>query len=106
MSLDIWLQKEGEEESCAEFNYTYNVGRMWYAACPEDDYMVKVEGLTGAQSLPKLEKTLGVLKADPEKFEEMNPPNGWGSYSTFVDWLERVILAAKEYPDATWKAWR
>lgn len=40
------------------------------------------------------------LRADPAKFEALNPDNGWGSYANFVPWVERYLMACREYPDA------
>lgn len=43
---------------------------------------------------------LAQLKADPARFEKHNAPNGWGMYEHFVPFVEEVLRACKEYPDA------
>ena len=46
--------------------------------------------------------TLGVneLKRHPEKYRRYDSPNGWGTYDSFVPWLDEVIEACKEHPMA------
>jgi hypothetical protein len=46
------------------------------------------------------------MKADPNRFISLNPPNGWGSYDTFLPWLETYLAACEEHPDATVRASR
>ena len=38
--------------------------------------------------------------ADP-RFEAFNAPNGWGLYIHFVPFVEAVLAACEEHPDAT-----
>lgn len=40
------------------------------------------------------------LKSDPEHFSKFNAPNGWGTYESFVPWVEKYLHACKEHPDA------
>jgi hypothetical protein len=40
------------------------------------------------------------LKADPERFIPFEPENKWGTYWSFLPWLERYITACREHPDA------
>lgn len=30
----------------------------------------------------------------------LNPKNGWGSYETFLPWVEKYIQACQDYPEA------
>lgn len=106
MGLDLTLTCKHCMSSVAEYNYTYNVASMWYAVVPEDKNMVEIDGMTGADSIPKLEKAIELLKLTPEKFTPMDPENGWGSYATFVKWLYKLLESAKAYPDCIWTASR
>jgi len=47
-----------------------------------------------------LQQGLEKLQADPEHFITLEPANKWGTYRTFVPWLQRYIAACLEHPDA------
>lgn len=111
MSLDLYLDEEkcptcGHEKERMNFNYTYNVARMWYNIYPDDKGMVFIDGLTGLEAKPKLEFALKELLGNKLYYEQMNPPNGWGNYETFVEFIKNLISACEEYPNLTWSSWR
>jgi len=112
MSLDLWLKSEKcphcgrSDDPDFDWNYTYNVSKMWFEVFPNADGMVDIDGLTGKESLKKLETFKAAMINDPNKFKKMNPPNGWGSYTTFLSAIEKLIEAAKEHPDHIWHSWR
>jgi hypothetical protein len=125
MSLDIYLSR-GEDrispcphcdgtgqlnhgpEAVYEANITHNLGEMAEAAgiygClwrPEE------HGITKAgQLIEPLAAGLAALKADPERFEAHDAPNGWGTYRDFVPWVECYLEACRENPDADVRASR
>lgn len=47
-----------------------------------------------------LEKGLKDLKERPEYFKKFDSPNGWGTYTHFVPFVEKYLEALKEYPKA------
>lgn len=49
---------------------------------------------------PVLVQGLELLKAEPERFKAMNPPNTWGTYEGFVTFVEALLIACRENPDA------
>jgi len=53
------------------------------------------------QLIEPLRAGLALLKAEPARFEALNPENGWGSYESFVPWVEKYLRACEENPDAT-----
>jgi len=58
-------------------------------------------GITHARQLVEpLRKAIAEMKADPARFEKHNAPNGWGLYKNFVPWLEKLLVACEENPDA------
>lgn len=59
------------------------------------------ENLTAAQAIPVLRVGLAALKADPERFKRLNPKNGWGDYEGLVRFVESLLAACEENPDAT-----
>jgi hypothetical protein len=58
-------------------------------------------GVTHAKHLiaPLLEG-LSLLKRRPEFCRQFNPPNGWGSYETFVSFVSHYLYACMTWPDA------
>jgi hypothetical protein len=105
MSLDLYLNCGHCGSEVASFNYTYNVAKMWYAVT-DDEQMVQIEGMAAYEAAPKIQKAIEKLKADPETFRKMNPPNGWGDYDRFVEWLEEIRQACLKNPDEIWRASR
>lgn len=92
---------EGDEVFSA--NITHNLGKMATAAGIYDHLWRPDEhGITKAGELiAPLSDGLIRLRADPARFEALNPENGWGSYANFVPWVERYLSACEQYPDAT-----
>lgn len=108
MSLDVYLydrtnpcKRECCQEPVYQANYTHNCGPMAKEAGLYDAVWRPDEnGIeTAAQLIPILEAGIATMKADPARFEALNPSNGWGSYDTFMPWLERYLAACREYPD-------
>ena len=50
--------------------------------------------------MTEIEEGLRLLKAEPERFKRFDSPNGWGTYKHFVPFVEKVLAACREYPDA------
>lgn len=101
MSLDVWLEAVRPTEVYAS-NVTHNLGAMANEAGiykhlwrPEELEITKAE-----QLIQPLTDGLALLRADPARFEKHNPPNGWGSYRTFVPFVEMYLEACKANPDA------
>jgi hypothetical protein len=71
------------------------------------DYSFEKNNIVDAKEIIKvLEKGLAKLKSKPEYFQKFDSPNGWGSYIHFVPFVESVLDACKEYPDAIIEVWR
>ena len=47
-----------------------------------------------------LTKGIALMKEDPLKFKEFDAPNGWGLYEHFLPWLEKLLTACQEHPEA------
>ena len=107
MSLDISF-KQVQEAIVASHNITHNLIFM-ADACGL--YMPlwrpKEIGVAYAKELlPLVEHGLEYLKSDPETFKQFDAPNGWGTYESFVRFVEDVLLSCKEYPEASISAYR
>lgn len=107
MSLDVTLTAVRPTEVYSA-NITHNLGKMAREAgiyeClwrPEEIGIIKAK-----QLIKPLEEGLALLKRHPAHFQNFNPPNGWGSYCSFVSWVERYLEACRENPDADVSACR
>ena len=101
MSLDVALMVMKPTEVYWA-NITHNLGQMAkeagiYMHLWRPDEL----GLTQAGELIEpLRAGLALLKADPERFEKHNSPNGWGLYKNFVPFVENYLAACEETPGA------
>jgi hypothetical protein len=108
LSLDFWLKKEVTEyKTVFDANITHNLTEMADKAGiyktlwrPGEVCLHKAQ-----QLIEPLEQGLAKLKADPEFFRQFDAPNGWGVYEHFVSFVERILAACKEYPDADIHVW-
>lgn len=118
MSLDIFLYDVEQCPHCSKDiksnvvvwrgNITHNVNKIAKAAgIYEIVWRPDEHGIRLASELvDRLEKGLAVLKKDPSKFTPLNPENGWGSYDSFVAWIEEYLQACKDNPEAIVKVSR
>lgn len=90
------------QECLYEANYTHNCNTMAEEAgiyqCvwrPDQNGITKASQLIGP-----LRKGIELMKSDPARFTKHNLSNGWGSYETFVPWLQKYLEACEKYPDA------
>ena len=101
-AFEIECRHDCGDEVLYEANYTHNCGRMaGQAGLYELVWHPDRIGVTKAsQVIAPLKDGIEFMRANPEKFIALNPENGWGSYDTFLPWLERYLQACIEYPDA------
>ena len=101
MSLDFSLVK-----TCPtivfDTNITHNLGTMadkagiYFVLWRPEEKGYK----TASDIIPILEKGLKKLKARPKYYSKFNSLNDWGLYEHFVPFVEDVLRACKENPDA------
>lgn len=101
MSLDFSLRKMVESEIYTD-NITHNLSTMARAAdLYECLWRPEELGITHAyQMIPRLEEGLAKLRANPAEYEKYNPENGWGNYVGLVCFVNQLLQACKEDPDA------
>ncbi len=106
MSLDVYLENYCDHckrsEQVFEQNYTHNANKMADAAglyaCvwrPDEHGMELAEHI-----IELLKAGIELMKSDPERFKALEPANGWGSYDSFVPWLEKYLEACEANPKA------
>jgi len=104
MSLDVTLvATKMTTVSVFDANITHNLTAMAReAGLYEPLWRPEEIGAVVAGDLVELLASgLANLRRNPEKFMEMNPSNGWGSYDDLVDFTKGYLLACIENPDAT-----
>jgi hypothetical protein len=104
MSLWFNLQYkcDGNEIGVCDVNITHNLGEMAEAAGiyyalwrPEEKGYILAKDIISV-----LEEGLKKLKKSPKKYKKFDSPNGWGLYEHFVPFVEEVLSACKQYPNA------
>ena len=107
MSLDVDLMVT-QPVSVYSGNITHNLNSMAAAVvlsngltlyqvmwCP-DEYDLKF-----ARDISNLlDEGWNILLADPERYKEYNPPNGWGSYDGLCNFVYKYRNACWDNPDA------
>jgi len=92
-------------------NYTYNVSPMYVEAFKESEGSIALninkskgirilEGLTGEEAKPFLEKAIKKMKDEPNYYKTFNPKNGWGNYEGALSLLEQLLEWAEYAPKA------
>lgn len=109
MSLDISLyvkatigHKQIEHHEVHEQNITHNLTAMASeAGIYKCVWRPDENGVEYAWQLTEpLTEAIADMKARPEHYEQFNAPNGWGLYKHFLHWLEKLLSACKEWPEA------
>lgn len=89
-------------------NITHNLTKMAYEAgiykhlWRPDELNIK----KAYELMIPLSAGLGLLESNPEHFKEFNPPNGWGDYEEFVEFVREYLAACEKYPHADVSVWR
>ena len=58
-----------------------------------------LDGLSGPDGAKMLGTVVAALRADPVRYREMNPSNGWGDYDSLVGVLDEMHRAVPEWPE-------
>lgn len=110
MSYDLWIEPAGlcEDEDnplagCLYWNYTSNCSPMWRAAGAD---LAEFHGKTTDECVPILRSGIAELANNPEKYQAMNPENGWGSWESLVPRLAELLIALENHPGAVVKVCR
>lgn len=105
MSLDVQLTCDGEDGPDEVYwaNITHNLrdmateaGMYHHLWRPDEMGFTKAAEIT-----PGLRAGLALLLAEPKKYRAFDSPNGWGTYDTFVRFVQEYLAACEEHPDAT-----
>lgn len=101
MSYDISLYIDdalGDRHSVHDSNHTSNTWRMWMnAGCD----LASFHGKQAYELEAELSGAVHDMRLRPTHYAQWNPDNGWGSYSTTLAWLGKVLEACRRWPNAT-----
>lgn len=91
------------KEPVFESNITYNLYEMAKAARIDNHiFEPKKIGILQAKDLIiPLQYCLQDLKTNSESYKKFNPPNGWGSYESFVQFIETYLNTCETYLEAS-----
>ena len=107
MSYDISLQADlgGPEPIMVSdgWNYTSNCSPMWRLAGAD---LAAYHGYAAAECIPSLRAAIADMEANPEKYEGLNPENGWGSRAALVPALKELLRQFESAPLAKVRVWR
>ena len=101
MSLDVTLTAV-RLTTVFDRNITHNLNKMAdEAGIYKHLWRPEEVGISKASELIEpLKSGLDLLLSDRERFERFNPSNGWGNYSTLVEFVREYLFACEENPDA------
>ncbi len=107
MSLDVSLIVEQPTEVyCANITHNLNLmadeaGIYVYLWRPEELRIKKA-----SEFIKPLTEGLAVLRANPNRFKQFNPKNGWGDYVGLVQFVADYLKACIDNPNAEIKVSR
>lgn len=103
MGLDFWMEIDAGGKARIQFfeaGYTDNVAEMFYDTIELPEGIRDLNGMDGEQAKPYLEKALFRMIKDPDKYKQMEPSNGFGSYYGAKSLLDTLIGWCNEAPKA------
>ena len=83
-----------------DMSYTYNVYPMYRKAFSQDAGIRALDHRKGKDCIDWLDAAIADMKAKPEEYRKLNPPNGWGNYEGALEVLERLSTWCREVPEA------
>jgi hypothetical protein len=99
---------EGDGREVFTENITHNLGTMAReCGLYEPLWRPDESGIErAAQLVEPLARGLDRLRAERERLEQFNPPNGWGDYELHVRFTEKYLAACRLWPEAEVRASR
>ena len=89
-----------DTENVFNYNFTHNIKPMAKEAGIDILWDWDLVGKKAWYLIDKLEMALDKMSARPEHYKQFDSANGWGTYKDFVPWLEKLLKACHEYPQA------
>jgi hypothetical protein len=101
MSFDVDLLADlgGPEPvyvTSLDANYTYNCSQMFFVATEE--YLSDLNGRLCSEIIPIFETAIKDMTDNPEKYEALNPENGWGNAKGWLKFITQIYDACVSAP--------
>lgn len=93
MSWDVYVKQVKEVETEVG-GMTWNVGKMYYEALGIP--FRELNNMKAKDAKLLLQKAVLDMKSNIEKYDAMNPANGWGSRETALGLLEKLLVVCNE----------
>lgn len=108
MSYDVYAEIDSGGEYPATVgeagNMTSNVAGMWDLACKGHGPNLRdMHGMKCEDCIETLKAAVAEME-DPSRaaeFTALNPSNGWGSTTTALEYLKRMLAMCVEHPKAS-----
>jgi hypothetical protein len=98
-TLNLQIDTGGHEPAHVwDWNYTSNCAAMWRAAGAD---LADFDDRLAGECLPFLRHAIQQLRIHPERFDAMNPTNGWGSRVSLIESFGQLIEAFESHPGCT-----
>lgn len=101
MSYDVSLEVDAggpDPVLAADFNHTSNTAGMWREAGCD---IAAFDGKPATEFATALWTAITDMSARPGHYRQQDPPNGWGSSETCLEFLQNLHRACVAYPLAT-----
>ncbi len=98
MSLDVSIRAKREVE-VYEANITYNLSKMYYKCIDKEQGLKRLNGMMCAQCIPILNDAIKDMIKNRKEYEELNPENGWGTYTGLLNTFQKMRDCCEENPD-------
>ena len=100
MSLDISLSTKCCGVKVHSQNITHNLNKMAEAAGIYNALWHPAQGMTAAELEKAIKPAMLVMYDSPDRFKLFDAANGWGTYDDFMPWLEELLNACADHPNA------
>lgn len=86
--VDVYMDAGNGSRFYGGYDYqcTYNVFPMFTKAGIRS--VRDFDGWTASDCIKPLNQFIERMESDPDAYKALNPPNGWGSYETALEWLK------------------
>src|SRR5580765_6561006 len=81
-------------------NYTYNVSPMFRLAFGQQEGIRCLHLRQGKDCTDWIDAAIKQMRADPDSYRALNPPNGWGNYEGALELLVMLSGWCHELPKA------
>ena len=104
MGWDVYLEADlgsggAVQVGDLDAHYTYNVSPMFSAVIGTG--LNELDGIRASEMAEKCVAILDAFNRDPAKFKAMNPSNGWGDFEGARKFIQTILNACREAPNAT-----